>query len=89
MTDREIIDWMGKEAEIPPKAVDAMSRGYHTFISCRRCGASIAGATWNYCPYCGQRAKHYTFSGTQGWSHAEAETAWRELRKRWEDEQPG
>lgn len=79
--DREIIDALGKEFELPPKCVDARSRGYDNFVSCRRCGHAVSEAGYNYCPGCGQRIKKYIYAGTQGWSHKEAEAAWRKVRE--------
>lgn len=84
--NQQIIAEMGKETAIPPKVVDAQSRGWHNFVSCRRCGRTVSEAGDNYCSGCGQKIKHYTYAGTQGWNHKEAEKAWREMRKPWEKE---
>lgn len=81
---RKVIEAMGKERAIPPKAVDPQSRGYHTYISCRRCGRVISEAGDNYCSGCGQKVMHASYAGTQGWKEKSASEAWAEMLQEWE-----
>lgn len=66
-----------KSTPVPPKVVDPPKRYFRQQVACRRCGQSVSEAHWNYCPGCGQRIAHYSYAGTQGWTHRTSEQVYR------------
>jgi ribosomal protein L37E len=77
--DRKILAEWSKEDPLPPLCIDPPKRGYHAYITCRRCGAEIYQAVWKYCPNCGQAVKHADTAGTQGWTERTTNEAWRKI----------
>lgn len=77
--EREYVAATLKCIPLPPKVIDPPKRGYQKQTTCRRCGAGISEAHWNYCPNCGQAIKAASFAGTQGWTHDAAEKAFRKM----------
>lgn len=77
--ERQFIDLQSRATPLPPAVIEPPRTGWQRTITCRRCGAAVTEAHWNYCPNCGQRIKHYSYAGARGWSHSAAEKDFKEM----------
>lgn len=86
--EQRVISGWDKAKPMPPVCTGPPKKGWKKHVKCRRCGAAVTEAPWNYCPNCGQAVLHASYAGTQGWDEVDAERAWDELKKGAGDDVP-